>query len=169
MTCAQQQLMGWSTQDIPLPVRSRREFVISMKEQGYDERLVQWMASNLVHCPSLDNQLIWMFDVVGADEMYASYRASKYWDLLAAPPEGVTLNILRGGASDRWDNNILEKLDGAITASELHRARVPSSRDMSADKNHFGSMMSHRVHACTLMYILRVVLIATALLVLHQF
>lgn len=108
--------------------------MISMKEQGFSEHLVQWMASNLVHCPSLDNQLIWTFDVLGAAEMYASYQSTKYWDLLAAPPEGVTLNILRAGASDRWDDNMLEKLAEAIAASELHRARVPSFLDLPAAK-----------------------------------
>ena len=33
--------------------------------------------------------------------MLASYRASEYWDLLAAPPCGVTVNVVRAARSDR--------------------------------------------------------------------
>ncbi len=41
------------------------------------------------------------FNLAGAASMLVSYRASEYWDLLAAPPPGVTINVVRAARSDR--------------------------------------------------------------------
>ena len=54
--------------------------------------------------------------------MLKSYRASEYWDLLAAPPRGVTVNIVRAARSDRWSRSMIERLHAAEASSAANDA-----------------------------------------------
>ena len=54
-----------------MPVTSRKAFSDSMKQQGFTDALVSWMASNLVpHRDGVQGHLQWAFDVAGATAMY---------------------------------------------------------------------------------------------------
>lgn len=70
-----------------------------------------WLGSSLVPAPG--GGFGWAFNVEGAVGMYRSYRSSSYWDLLAAPPAGVSINVVRALRSDRWDDATLERLQAA--------------------------------------------------------
>jgi hypothetical protein len=117
-------------QNVALPVESRQMSSDSVREQGFSDGLVSWMASNLVPDISTNaakGQLTWAFDIDGATEMYDSYRATCSWDLLAAPPDGVTVNVLRAGNSDRWDKAMLAKLDAALDEAAARSKQVCAS------------------------------------------
>lgn len=112
-------------QEVPLPVPSRKQFTEEMSANGFSDALVQWMASNLVPAAdSKDGELTWAFDTHGATDMYASYRKTCYWNVIAAPPAGVTLHVLRAGASDRWNDAMKAKLDEALQAAAHRSAKV---------------------------------------------
>lgn len=104
---------------------SRRAFVEQMRAQGFSQGLTSWMGSNLVQDESAaDGQLTWAFDIAGATDMYRSYRQDCYWELLAAPPDGVTINVLRAGDSDRWDAAMITRLEDAVVAAQARHAGV---------------------------------------------
>lgn len=108
---------------MPAPIKSRKELYTQMKGQGFSEALVQWMGSNLVDIPGdAERQLEWAFDVVGAIEMYRHYREADYLPMLSAPPKGQTLNVVRAGASDRWNKRMIQELDDAASASKVRTA-----------------------------------------------
>jgi hypothetical protein len=89
-----------------------------MSAQGFSDALVQWMASNLVPAKgSSQGELTWAFDTRGAADMYESYRRECYWDVIAAPPAGVVLHVLRAGASDRWNEDMLAQLAESLAAA----------------------------------------------------
>lgn len=67
--------------------------------QGFSVGLREWLGSSLI--PDGKGQLKWAFNISGAAAMYESYRQMSYWDLVASPPPGVTLNIVRAAKSDR--------------------------------------------------------------------
>lgn len=81
------------------PIASREWLYKYMEDKGYSQGLRLWMGSNLV--PDGQGKLKWGFDIEGAIGMYESYKDNSYWDVLAKPPMGTTLNIVRAAKSDR--------------------------------------------------------------------
>lgn len=81
------------------PIASREWLYKYMGDKGYSTGLQLWMGSNLV--PDGQGKLRWGFDIDGAIGMYESYKVNSYWDVLAKPPKGTTLNIVRAAKSDR--------------------------------------------------------------------
>jgi hypothetical protein len=111
-------------QAIQLPIQDRQELLRSLKAQGFQENLVQWINSSLIPYPDNTDEFKWAFDIEGAAAMYHSYCRTDYWDLLASPPMGATVNVLRGGKSDRWDEAMIAKLDEVCAVSQAAQARV---------------------------------------------
>jgi hypothetical protein len=111
-------------QAVQVPVRDRQQLLESLKAQGFSETLVQWMATNLVPSPQNPAEFKWAFDIKGAAAMYHSYCKTQYWDLLASPPRGVTVNVLRAGNSERWDDAMISKLNDACAASQAGYKQV---------------------------------------------
>ena len=119
-----------------------------MASLGFSEPLAQWMASNLVPAaaPASKDSLTWTFNVAGAAAMYASYRTTKYWHVLAAPPDGVAVNVLRAAASDRWDDLMIAKLETSLGRAQELRAQVGALCRIAADTLvHSGSLHQMRV------------------------
>lgn len=86
--------------------------------------------SNLVDIPGdADGRLEWGFDITGAMAMYESYRETDYLPLLASPPAGITLNVLRAGASDRWNARMIGELDAAVSAAAVTAKVRPDRGD----------------------------------------
>lgn len=100
---------------VPLPIPSRDWLSAHLQAAGLSLGLRQWLGSSLVPAPG--GGLQWAFSVEGAAGMYRSYRTSSYWHLLARPPPGVTINVVRALRSDRWDLGTLERLEAAALRS----------------------------------------------------
>jgi len=102
-----------------MPVASRDSLYAQLQPQGFSEALQLWMGSSLVPVAGDKAQgLAWAFDAHGAAEMYASYQAACYWDLLRRPPAG-TVNVVRAERSDRWTAQMVAQLDDAVRASQV--------------------------------------------------
>ena len=129
-------LQFMTMQKIRLPVMDRWRFCADLKSQGFSDALVQWMASNLVPANEAEGinstaaksrhgkPLVWSFDVFGAAELYASYRNVDAWDLLAAPPPQIRLNILRAARSDRWTDSMIKTLHHCEALASTRHAHV---------------------------------------------
>ncbi|GMH43434.1 hypothetical protein BSKO_11356 [Bryopsis sp. KO-2023] len=94
---------------IPEPVDSRDWLYKHMQGQGFSLGLAQWLGSNL-HGKA-DHPLRWMFNVAGASDMYESYKMTDCYSILKAPPPGTTINVVRAGKSDRWDDAMIQELE----------------------------------------------------------
>ena len=71
-----------------------------LQSKGFSEPLQLWLGSSLVNSKS--GGLDWTFNIEGAAAMYEDYQAQEFWDVVAAPPAGVQLNIVRAENSDRY-------------------------------------------------------------------
>lgn len=40
------------------------------------------------------------------------FRETSYWPLLEHPPQGMEIDIVRAEKSDRWDPDVLQRLEG---------------------------------------------------------
>jgi len=88
--------------DVPMPTASRKELIEHLTGTlGLGQDLAAWLGSSLVQIPQ-SSLLRFGFNIAGAAAMYADYRASEYWDILALPPQGVEVHVVRAELSDRW-------------------------------------------------------------------
>jgi hypothetical protein len=70
--------------------------VSHLRQQGFSDSLVLWMASNLISQgpgkPGKPPQpLVWAFDVKGAVELYEDYKKVDSWNVMCAPPHTLLL------------------------------------------------------------------------------
>lgn len=90
---------------VPLPVPSRGTVVELATRAGLPHRVGVWLASNLARQPgsSGGEGYRWLFDPVGASELFASHSATDTWGVLTGgPPPGVALHLVMAERSSRW-------------------------------------------------------------------
>lgn len=115
---------------IKVPVSDRSKVLAELRQQGFSDSLVLWMASNLVPASTITGQpqasgkpapqpLVWGFDVNGAVDLYEDYKQVDCWDALKSPPRGTTMNVLRAERSDRWTEGMIRTLKDCAAAAEL--------------------------------------------------
>lgn len=108
-------------QSLPSKIPSRKWLVNHVLELGFSKSLAEWIGSNLKK--SGDHET-WAFNLEGAIQMFNSYRETSYWSLLEEPPKATEIAIVRAEKSDRWDPDVIQRLE-----------RLPSlGRDRSEGK-----------------------------------
>lgn len=95
-------------QNLPLSVPSRKWLVNHMMELGFSKSLSNWIGSNLKKSGEHET---WAFNLEGAVQMFNSYRETDYWSLLEHPPQGMEITIVRAENSDRWDPDVIQRLE----------------------------------------------------------
>ncbi|KDP37331.1 hypothetical protein JCGZ_06785 [Jatropha curcas] len=95
-------------QSLPSSLPSRKWLVNHMIELGFSKSLSEWIGSNL---KKSGEQETWAFNLEGAIQMFNSYRETSYWSLLEHPPKGMEIDIVVAENSDRWDREILQRLE----------------------------------------------------------
>ncbi|XP_021892548.1 protein ABHD11 [Carica papaya] len=109
-------------QSLPSSVPSRKWLVNHMTELGFSRSLSEWIGSNL---ESSGEQQTWSFNLEGAIQMFNSYRETSYWPLLERPPKGMEIAIVRAERSDRWDPDVIERLERlANQRADLSQGKV---------------------------------------------
>ena len=89
-----------SSLDVSL-VRSRRELVSLLLDEGYSADTSSWMTTNLTF--RADAPTRWLFNLAEIAEMYRSYEAISLWPLVEQPPEGGSIDFVRAERSAfRW-------------------------------------------------------------------
>ncbi|KAJ9695062.1 hypothetical protein PVL29_010521 [Vitis rotundifolia] len=95
-------------QNLPSSVPSRKWLVNHMMELGFSKSLSNWIGSNLKKSGEHET---WAFNLEGAVQMFNSYRETDYWSLLEHPPQGTEITIVRAENSDRWDPDVIQRLE----------------------------------------------------------
>lgn len=100
-------------QTLPSPIPSRKWLVEHMMKLGFSKALSDWLGSNL---RKSGEQETWAFNLEGAIQMFHSYRDTDFWPLLENPPNRMEISIVRAENSDRWDPDIIQKLESLATS-----------------------------------------------------
>ncbi|THF95572.1 hypothetical protein TEA_023519 [Camellia sinensis var. sinensis] len=95
-------------QSLPTSVPSRKWLVDHMIKLGFSKSLSEWIGSNLKK--SGDHET-WAFNLDGAVQMFNSYRETDYWPLLEHPPKEMEIAIVQAEKSDRWDADVIQRLE----------------------------------------------------------
>ncbi|KAK3226899.1 hypothetical protein Dsin_006761 [Dipteronia sinensis] len=95
-------------QSLPSTVPSRKWLVNHMMELGFSKSLSEWIGSNLKKSGEHET---WTFNLEGAVQMFNSYRETSYLPLLEHPPQGMEIAIVRAEKSDRWDPDVIQRLE----------------------------------------------------------
>ncbi|KAL7247756.1 hypothetical protein ACSBR2_002626 [Camellia fascicularis] len=95
-------------QSLPTSIPSRKWLVDHMIKLGFSKSLSEWIGSNLKK--SGDHET-WAFNLDGAVQMFNSYRETDYWPLLEHPPKEMEIAIVQAEKSDRWDADVIQRLE----------------------------------------------------------
>ncbi|KAL4354720.1 hypothetical protein GQ457_06G010390 [Hibiscus cannabinus] len=95
-------------QSLPSTIPSRKWLVNHMLELGFSKSLSEWIGTNL---KKSGEEETWAFNLEGAVQMFQSYREMSYWPLLEHPPKGLEIAIVRAEQSDRWDADVISRLE----------------------------------------------------------
>ncbi|XVE96386.1 hypothetical protein REPUB_Repub02eG0217100 [Reevesia pubescens] len=95
-------------QSLPSTLPSRKWLVNHMIELGFSKSLSEWMGTNLKKSGEGET---WSFNLEGAVQMFQSYREMSYWSLLEHPPKGLEIAIVCAEKSDRWDADVINRLE----------------------------------------------------------
>ncbi|KAK2655575.1 hypothetical protein Ddye_008627 [Dipteronia dyeriana] len=95
-------------QSLPSTVPSRKWLVNHMMELGFTKSLSEWIGSNLKKSGEHET---WAFNLEGAVQMFNSYCETSYWPLLEHPPQGMEIAIVCAEKSDRWDPDVIQRLE----------------------------------------------------------
>lgn len=95
-------------QHLPASIPSRKWLVDHMIKLGFSKSLSDWIGSNLKKSGEIET---WAFNLEGAVQMFDSYRDTDYWPLLEHPPKGTEIAIIRAEMSDRWEPDVVKRLD----------------------------------------------------------
>ncbi|KAI9153779.1 hypothetical protein LWI28_016411 [Acer negundo] len=95
-------------QSLPSTVPSRKWLVNRMMELGFTKSLSEWIGSNLKKSGEHET---WAFNLEGAVQMFNSYCETSYWPLLEHPPQWMEIAIVRAEKSDRWDPDVIQRLE----------------------------------------------------------
>ncbi|XP_058193363.1 uncharacterized protein LOC131310390 [Rhododendron vialii] len=79
-----------------------------MIKLGFSKSLSEWIGSNLKKSGEHET---WAFNLEGAVDMFNSYRETDYWPLLEHPPKWMDVSIVRAEKSDRWDTDVIQRLE----------------------------------------------------------
>ncbi|MBA0809452.1 hypothetical protein Gohar_025103 [Gossypium harknessii] len=117
-------------QSLPSTVPSRKWLVNHMLDLGFSKSLSEWIGTNL---KKAGGEETWAFNLEGAAQMFHSYRELSYWSLLEHPPKGLEISIVRAEKSDRWDADVITRLEslaspeGDGSAGKISVHVLPSS------------------------------------------
>jgi pimeloyl-ACP methyl ester carboxylesterase len=100
--------------------RDRRHLVEELTARGLSMPLAQWMTTNVVprvEGPTAEGlSLRWRFEVPAVRRMLADFGALDLWPALLAHRAPPQVHMVRGGRSDRWRAEELQRLAQAVAA-----------------------------------------------------
>ena len=93
---------------IPLPIQKRGDVRDLLMGRGFSEAIALWMTTNVSWNPEEKNYN-WKFDPDGVESLIQDYFRRDFWNVIENAANGE-IHLVRAANSDRWTNNILERL-----------------------------------------------------------
>jgi pimeloyl-ACP methyl ester carboxylesterase len=94
---------------LPMPQRSRQAAVEALQAAGVAASTAQWLS--LALRSDEHGGWVWRYHVPGLQALLRDYFDHAFWDLLAAPPAGVTIDLVRALREPRWTPTLLAQLN----------------------------------------------------------
>jgi esterase len=111
--------------ELPLPIAGRKELIAELTGRGLPPAIAQWMTTNLQPAPS--GGFTWRFNLAACTEMLHAYGAAELWAAVEAPPSGVRVCMVRGGTSDRWRPDDVQRLEALARAGTIAHHVLPEA------------------------------------------
>jgi pimeloyl-ACP methyl ester carboxylesterase len=116
----------------PPIIPSKKWLISQCASRGISNDVALWLASNVTEVPSGREPhggelgLRWMFDPVGAAEMFDSHNSTDCWDvLLDGPVPGVDIHFVMASRSSRWhDAATCARIDDVARAQSSFAASI---------------------------------------------
>ena len=102
---------------VPLPVQRRVEVKEALLRVGASRAIAQWMTTNL---EKRADGYHWRFNLDGVEEMMGDYFQQDLWSVLESPTAGLRCHILRALRSDRWNTDLIQRLERLPSRSLYH-------------------------------------------------
>lgn len=124
---------AWGMLDVVrrLPARmgSRDEAITAIAAAGYGTGVAQWMATNLVRD---QGEFIWGLDLDVMERLLHDFFTTDLWDVVEAPPPGVTLHFLKASESNALSADGVARLTAA-TGPRVHLHHRPGGHWIHAE------------------------------------
>ncbi len=101
-----------AVRSLPSEFSSRADAIAGLEARGYPKPVGQWMAMNL---ESENGSYRWRLDFDGVEEMLRDYFRTDLWSLVAAPPEGLGVHLVKATKSNSLSDADVARIE---TASE---------------------------------------------------
>ncbi|MCA9320195.1 MAG: alpha/beta hydrolase [Planctomycetes bacterium] len=111
-------------QELAFPVTRRGEITKALEARGFEHGLAAWMSTNTT---KEDGGYRLSFDLAAIQRLLDDYWSRDYHELLADPPSGIEIHIVRALLSDRWSDAEMAQLatldpDGPVQLHTLPEA-----------------------------------------------
>jgi len=116
---------------LPGPFESRDALIVALQEGGLSLPVAQWMATNL--SGDAETGYRWRFDLAAIEELLVDFARQELWELLAAPPEGTGIHLIKAEDSGLLSGEALEKVEQLADAGRVHLHRVSGGHWVNAE------------------------------------
>lgn len=160
---------------VPQPLPSRQALYDLLSKEKVPLAVAQWLGGALQHQPEQhqqqendqqqpdpkkqpqqkqqQQQLVWEFDPLACADLYRSYRAADLWPVMERPPKDVSVHLVRGELSDRWDEpGALERVQEAEARwrrAAAEEDEASSSSPSSPSSRGVGELRVHLLEKAT--------------------
>jgi len=116
---------------LPGPFESRDALIAELRKTGLSLPVAQWMATNLSGDPETGYR--WRFDLDAIEELLADFARQELWDLLADPPEGTEVHLIKAEASGLLAGETLARVERFADGQRIHLHRVGGGHWVNAE------------------------------------
>ena len=106
-----------AVRNVPLPMVNRKDVIDSLIESGLSSGIANWMTTNL---RSIEGGYRWAFDLDRIDALLVDYFEIDQWEFLAKARTAPEFHMVVAENSDRWNNNMREKLSSLDTSNNVY-------------------------------------------------
>lgn len=118
---------------LPSSIPSRKWLVDYLLEHGFSKALSEWLGCNL---KKSGDEMTWTFNIDAAFQMFNSYWETDYWPLLDHPPKGTEISIVRAEKSDRWEAEVIDRLE-SLASKKTNEGQGKFSYHVLPDSGHW--------------------------------
>lgn len=109
---------------VSVPAATRGVAIADLVERSVPRPIATWLATNLV---ASDDGFRWCYDLATLDAMLRDYFQIDGYELLDRLPESVTIQLVRGGRSDRWSAAEVAELMEWEASGRIHHHLLPDA------------------------------------------
>lgn len=116
---------------LPGPFESRDALIAELRETGLSLPVAQWMATNL--SGDSESGYRWRFHLDAIEELMVDFARQEFWGLLAAPPEGTEVHLIKAEDSGLLAGEALARVERLADGQRVHLHLVGGGHWVNAE------------------------------------